>query len=264
MKKTIFTLCCLLATVVFCTQSWAGNNNLTTLTTKQDDPSACCVYKHNWSGMETEKMQKEDKELPSVSTKTCILCCVNAGNDATLSCGQSKVLGSSCTSPCNGVSCPDVFNWSPSTYLNNPNIAQPTAKRCNCVGTEVITYTLTVSHSNGCNPNGCGTTTDQVTITYTGTGGCGDRFGNTETGQETDNENIKVTSNNGMLNIFFSEPIKKGKVEVYDMNGTLVKNVSVYGKSVIEINMDEKSAGIYIIKVSRGKEIVYSKHIHVD
>ena len=69
----------------------------------------------------------------------------NAGNDATICAGTSTQLNAT-----GGV----TFNWSPTTGLSNPNIANPIASP-----TLTTTYTVTVTNAEGC------TNSDQVIIT---------------------------------------------------------------------------------------------------
>jgi hypothetical protein len=63
----------------------------------------------------------------------------NAGSDVTICSGSGTTIG---TSAISGY----TYSWSPSTGLNNPNIAQPTASP-----TSTTTYTLTMTPSGGSN-----------------------------------------------------------------------------------------------------------------
>jgi hypothetical protein len=80
---------------------------------------------------------------------------VNAGTDKTVTCTQNTgglTLGTAGNSNFN-------YNWTPSTFLNTPTLAQPTANVA-----VTTTYTLTVLNS----ANGC-TSSDDVTITVNNT-----------------------------------------------------------------------------------------------
>lgn len=75
----------------------------------------------------------------------------DAGSPVTLNCTTpSSMIG---TTGQSGIS----YSWSPTTGLNNANIAQPTASP-----STTVTYTVTASASNGC------TATDVVTVTVNG------------------------------------------------------------------------------------------------
>lgn len=73
---------------------------------------------------------------------------VNAGADKTVTTGQALTLDGVTNSPNN------ILQWTPSTYLNNPNILTP-------ISTPIqdIDYTITAV-----SPFGCGTVTDEVSI----------------------------------------------------------------------------------------------------
>jgi gliding motility-associated-like protein len=66
----------------------------------------------------------------------------NAGTDTTICPGQSAQLQGSG----NNGGAPDSYQWSPSTYLDNPAIADPVVIR----PAATITYQLTVTAANGC------------------------------------------------------------------------------------------------------------------
>jgi len=78
----------------------------------------------------------------------------NSGVDATLCEGGSTLLNGSAS----GGTAPYTFSWSPTTNLNDPGIANPTANP----GT-TTSYTLTVTDAGGC------VGTDQVLVTVTAT-----------------------------------------------------------------------------------------------
>ncbi len=73
---------------------------------------------------------------------------VNAGNDKTVTTGAALTLDGLTNSPNN------IIQWTPSTYLNNPNILTPIANPL-----QDIDYTISAT-----SPFGCGTVTDQVSI----------------------------------------------------------------------------------------------------
>jgi gliding motility-associated-like protein len=76
----------------------------------------------------------------------------DAGSNRSICAGQSTTLGD--VIPVVGGVGPYTFSWSPTTNLNNPNIANPIANP-----TTTTTYTLSVTDSRGC------TDTDPVTVT---------------------------------------------------------------------------------------------------
>jgi gliding motility-associated-like protein len=80
----------------------------------------------------------------------------NAGTDVSYCSGESATIGTASNAS-------NVYSWSPSTGLDNPNIANPTVSLTNN-GTSTITQTYTVTTSLASNPGIC-PTTDQVTVT---------------------------------------------------------------------------------------------------
>jgi gliding motility-associated-like protein len=78
---------------------------------------------------------------------------INAGNDQTICLGKSAVLGANPTASSGKP--PYLYSWSPSTTLNNPTIANPTASP-----SVPTTYYLSVTDSTG-------TKTDSVRINVT-------------------------------------------------------------------------------------------------
>jgi gliding motility-associated-like protein len=80
----------------------------------------------------------------------------NAGNDVSFCNGGNAIIGS-----LPNVS--NVYSWSPSTGLDNPNIANPTVSLTNN-GSSTITQTYTVTTSLASSPGTC-PTTDQLTVT---------------------------------------------------------------------------------------------------
>ena len=73
----------------------------------------------------------------------------NAGPDATISCSQNTSGAQIGAAAVSG----NTYSWSPTTGLNNPNIANPIANP-----SATTTYTLTATNSSGC------TATDQVVV----------------------------------------------------------------------------------------------------
>ena len=73
----------------------------------------------------------------------------NAGPDAPISCSQNTSGAQIGAAAVSG----NTYSWSPTTGLNNPNIANPSANP-----SATTTYTLTVTNSGGC------TATDQVVV----------------------------------------------------------------------------------------------------
>lgn len=73
---------------------------------------------------------------------------VNAGIDKTVTTGAALTLDGVTNSPNN------ILQWTPSTYLNNPNILTPISTPL-----QDIDYTITAT-----SPFGCGTVTDEVSI----------------------------------------------------------------------------------------------------
>ena len=69
----------------------------------------------------------------------------DAGSDVSICAGSSTTLGASGGSS---------YSWSPTTALDDPSIAAPTANH-----TSTLTYTVTATGSNGC------TDTDDVIVT---------------------------------------------------------------------------------------------------
>lgn len=97
----------------------------------------------------------------NVTVETGGKLCVNeacasayAGADVTVCAGDSYQLNGSGE----GIA-PLTYSWTPSTYLSNPNIANPIAQNIPSIGS--ITYTFTVTDANGLS------NTDQITITVT-------------------------------------------------------------------------------------------------
>jgi uncharacterized repeat protein (TIGR01451 family) len=88
---------------------------------------------------------------------------VDAGTDETILIGECKILGGSPTA--SGGETPYIYVWTPSTGLNDSNIANPTA----CPGTTTI-YTVSVKDGNGYQDKETCWDSDQVTVTVVGPG----------------------------------------------------------------------------------------------
>jgi len=91
--------------------------------------------------------------LSSATVAVAVPLKIEAGPDKTIAPGGSCILEGSAT----GGTPPYTYSWTPTTGLNNPNIAQPTASP-----TVTTTYTLSVRDSVGVD-----TRTDTVTVTVT-------------------------------------------------------------------------------------------------
>jgi len=230
MKKLIFTSCCFLATVIFCTQGFAGNNS----NEKPKTPYTVTASNAN------------------ASTPT--VCCVDAGGDIVIACNGTGQLGrvcngTWCTNP--STNCPGTYSWAPTSGLSCTNCANPTVTLC---VSGVYSYTLT-----GSGPN-CSTTTDVVQVTVTGQQGhsCCGRIGFFLVDNEQENPAIGVFPNptTGKINVQFSEIKANTFIQVYDMNGNLIfekRNLSAADKKV-EVDLSDKAKGTYFIQVMNAND----------
>ncbi|MFN8396904.1 MAG: pre-peptidase C-terminal domain-containing protein [Bacteroidia bacterium] len=88
----------------------------------------------------------------TVSENPSLVPTANAGADKIICLGQSTIIGDPI--PVSGGQAPYSYSWTPTTALNNPAIAQPTANP-----TTTTTYTLQVTDNRGC------VDTDAMTVT---------------------------------------------------------------------------------------------------
>lgn len=251
MKKLIFTLCCLLATVVFCTHSFAGNKM-----TNNNDPSACYVYNF-------EDSESEMNSLPAVPTMTCTYCCLdNTNKTAVCSNGfATVVLGKTCAElSCGAGDCPDSWSWSPTTYLNNPNIQKPTFSKCG-PSSGSITYTVTAWNSTS---SCCAQISKTLTVNWP-VCNCSGRFGYFPSDEEKDNKNIKVFPNpsSGNVTVQLEKGFNDALLQVYDMQGALVTELIV-NEQTMQVDLSKNPKGTYFIQVVKGKEGLLNKKVIIE
>lgn len=229
MKKLFLTSCCFLATVVFCANAY---------------------------------------------TQSLPLCCAleMAGVDKSVKCGDGITIGggvctvSTCDVPGYSQPCFTAWSWSPTTYMvpGTENSMSPVIIRCNdCVNTgdETITYTLTLSDPFFGN---CDVNYDYVKVTFI-SGGCPYKIGGGSfEGREQNNNNIQVFSDEGTITINFKEAAPDSKVEIYNLSGSLVKQLSASGKTRMEVGMSELAKGMYVIRIVQNEKQVISKHVNME
>src|ERR1035437_2213760 len=260
MKKTkqLIITCCLFigaaSLLFFNTIAKAGNKS-----SKKETKEITSDYVYNFSdGNETEI------ELPAMGTLSCIPCCVYAGTDKTAPCDGSVKLGTATTALCvgscaNGL-CPTSYSWSPTANLSCTNCAQPTfTTPCGAPGYGSVIYTLTVTCS------ACGPYTDQVTVSWSGCGDCSSRIGHFNTGEEKENYDIKVFPNpsSGKVTLEFNGSFTDELLQVYDMNGSLVKEMKVQ-KKTMQVDMSNVAKGAYFIQVTKDNEGLLNKKILIQ
>ncbi|MBI4929845.1 MAG: T9SS type A sorting domain-containing protein [Bacteroidetes bacterium] len=249
MKKLITIISCFSATVVFCTQSWAGNIN-----TNNNDPSACYVYNF-------EDTQNELNNLPSASTFTCNYCCIDGTNTTVVNC-NTVVLGKTCAQMgCAAGDCPDRWSWSPSDGLSSTSVQKPTFNpACIGAGSGSITYTIT-AWKNG--SNCCAQNTNTLTVTWSGCTPC--RIGNFAQNEEKQNKNIGVFPNpsSGNVTVQFEKNFNDALLQVYDMQGALVIELIV-NEQTMQIDLSKNPKGVYFIQVVKGKEGLLNKKIVIE
>lgn len=135
------------------TYSWLPTSNLSdaAISNPSASPTSPITYTvtvaNSFGCSSTDQVTLSINSLPVVS----------AGNDVTISQGNSTVVGGSPTASGNS---PFTYNWTPMTGLNSNLVANPAASPQNA-----ITYNVTVSDTNGCsasdniivtvNPVGC-------------------------------------------------------------------------------------------------------------
>jgi gliding motility-associated-like protein len=119
----------------------AGLSNVNSLTPLASPSTTTTYYLTATAGLCTA--------IDSVIVPVDSLPIPNAGNDTTVCSGQNVTLQAA-----GGV----VYTWTPTTYLNNPGIANPTVVQ----PVQTITYQLTVIDSNGCHSAGASSITVSV------------------------------------------------------------------------------------------------------
>ncbi|MBI3500340.1 MAG: T9SS type A sorting domain-containing protein [Bacteroidetes bacterium] len=246
MKTFILTLCCFLATIFVTTATFAGNNGNEKGAAKKS--SASVPYK-----------MIATNAVAITPTDCCVQACPKGATcPISIPCNGSHVLGQSCIDmSCSaGVDCPTSWSWSPSTFLSSTTVQQPTAHRCGGQQNTTITYTCTASGST------CNTASSTIQVTYQGStscqcGGSPPRF------SEQGNDNVEVVSNAGTVTVNFKSAEDNTMIEIYDMNGNLIKKESAAGKTNVKIDLGSQVKGMYFVKVLHGNTQMVSKQINI-
>ncbi|MGZ3902356.1 MAG: T9SS type A sorting domain-containing protein [Bacteroidia bacterium] len=183
-------------------------------------------------------------------------CCkAFAGSNKTFCCSCVTIGGSpAATDTCSR--CDSVlYRWSPSTGLNNANIANPCASP-----SQTTTYTLTVYAINKNAPHDT-CCTSKSTVKVTVTANCC-RMGHT-TQQAKEEEHFGVYPNPAvqLINLVVNRPLINGQVEVYDVGGKLIWQKLGVFEGILEIDLSGNAKGLYFIKVKEGDTPVYSQKI---
>ncbi len=227
--------------IITCTNVWAGNKG----NEKVKQKTATTGF---------------EMVVTNANASTPNVCCADAGADKTItSCGGSTTIG---RSPCDGTwcatpatYCPSTYSWAPAAGLSCTNCAKPTVS--SCTGPGSTTYTLTTSGPN------CATKTDIVTVTFSFTGSCCGRIGGAES-EESEN-NVQAYSWGGVILVQFKEKEDNAEIEIYNINGALVKKVQSSFTDNEYINVAALSKGLYILKIiSKNNQVVVTKRVMVD
>ena len=129
-----------------CSYSWSPTTGLSDASATQ--PVASPTSTTTYTLTVTDDHGQTDTDSVTVTVATGVV--AEAGSDTTIASGGSAVLQGSAS----GGVAPYAYIWSPTTGLNNPNLAQPTASP-----TSATTYTLTVTDDLGQSD------TDSITVT---------------------------------------------------------------------------------------------------
>ncbi len=130
------------------TYSWAPTAGLNNPTSA--NPTATPNATTTYIVTLTDQSGTTDKDTVTVTVFPLLV--VNAGADAGITLGQSKQIGGNPTAT--GGTPPFNYSWTPTTGLDNPTVANPTA-----LITNTTTYAVTVVDANGC------TKSDTVKVT---------------------------------------------------------------------------------------------------
>ena len=161
----------------------------------------------------------------------------NAGDNASISFGQSVVLGGEPTAQFgNG---DYLYFWEPSLYLDDANSPNPVA-----TPSDTITYFLTVIDAKGCEAE------SQVTVNVITSDINSENFG----------ERVKIfpNPNNGIFSIYISENLQNSELTILDVLGNQIYHSQKAGggNNSGVIDLSDKAAGLYIIRLKSDQTII--------
>lgn len=175
----------------------------------------------------------------------------------TANAGSAKTETTSCCppGPCTGVTIGTAsvtgqyYSWAPTTGLNNPNIAQPTASPCNTVTPTIYTVTVT--------GNLCSTATSTVQVTtvqYSGPSCC--RIGNFS---KQEIKSFSVYPNPTKDRFYVTLYGVPEYVKVMDMAGKVIYEAKDVEESEHQIDVSKYPKGMYIVTAKIGDKIEKQK-----
>lgn len=185
-------------------------------------------------------------------------CCkANAGSNKTYCCACVTIGGSPAAidtfAGCDSV----LYRWTPTTGLNNANIANPCASP-----NQTTTYTLTIYAVNHITMDTC--CTSKSTVKVTKTANCCRMAGQHQESSAEAHFSIYPNPTSSVLNVEIGQSLQSGQIEVYDINGKLILQRSGITEGIQSIDISGNPKGVYFVKVKDGYSQVFSKKIILE